>query len=417
MTDLPLPMETVVMPEAGAFLLMLGAILYLGVIGTYLFEKFKVPDVLNLILIGLLLGPVLGVISPGFLAPWMPVVGAIALGLILFEGGLGLELSHIISRFGLAFLLATGTFMSTAALIAVIYHATAGGPWIHGLLMGTTLGCVSSAVILPISNLLTVPEKIKTTIHLEAALSDMWGVVLTLVLIRLAPSPTFAAGQAFNALVGAFSTAIFAGVAFGLAWLWALDRMKESQFSYMMTLAAVFVLYGLTELLHGSGPMAALTFGVVLTNADGLARLVKRKFKFVLNDKIRWFNTEVSFFARTFFFVYVGLVVSFHTLSPRFFAVVIALFSAILLCRYAVVHGITYFSKKESEFSGLYLAMLPRGLTSAVLVGMVQARVPDTDGFLEYAFAVILLTNILMTWWVWHDERKSSSKDAKPKKA
>ena len=197
-----------------------------------------------------------------------------ALGLILFEGGLDLDLEQIIQRFGFAFLLAAGAFFISAFLIAVVYKVLTHSSWIHGLLLGATLGCVSSAVILPVASMLNIPDNVKTTIHLEAALSDMLGVVMTLVLIRLAPMAAFDAGHAFNAVIGAFTTAIVGAVAFGMLWLWVLSRLKESPFSYMMTLAAVFVLYGFTELVHGSGPMAALTFGVVLTNAGKFGQAV-----------------------------------------------------------------------------------------------------------------------------------------------
>ena len=397
--------------SAGPFLLMLGVVLYLGVVGSYLFERYKIPDVLNLILIGLVLGPLLHLFDARLLTPWMPVVGAVALGLILFEGGLDLELDNVIERFGLSFTLATGTFLATAGLIAVVFRSMTGSDWIHSLLLGTTLGCVSSAVILPISSILTIPENVKTSINLEAALSDMWGVVLTLSLIRLVPLEQVDHGQMVSALWSAFSIAIVGAGIFGALWLIVLDRFRESPFSYMMTLAAVFVLYGLTELVHGSGPMAALTFGAVLTNADKIAKLLHRKFKFVLDEKIRWFNTEVTFFARTFFFVYLGLVVSFTSFNFKFIIVLAVIMAAILLSRFFAVTVTTMFAyKKEAPYSAIYLSMLPRGLTSAVLVGMVQARVPDTDAFLEYAFAVILLTNILMTWWVYRHERRGPVK-------
>jgi len=397
--------------QAGPFLLMLGVVLYLGVVGSYLFERYKIPDVLNLILIGVILGPILHLFDPRLLTPWMPVVGAVALGLILFEGGLDLELDNVIERFGLSFLLATGTFLVTAGIIALVFRMLTGAEWIHSLLLGTTLGCVSSAVILPISSILNVPENVKTSINLEAALSDMWGVVLTLSLIRLVPLQTVDSGQMISALWSAFSIAIVGAGIFGAVWLVALDRFRESPFAYMMTLAAVFVLYGLTELVHGSGPMAALTFGAVLTNADKIAKLFNRKFKFVLDEKIRWFNTEVTFFARTFFFVYLGLVVSFTSFNFKFLFVLAIIMAAILVARFFIVKGTTAFLyRKEAPYASIYLAMLPRGLTSAVLVGMVQARVSNTESFLEYAFAVILLTNILMTWWVYRHEKDPKNK-------
>ena len=411
-------MEGIPILNGGAMLLMLGFILYIGVVGSYIFERWRIPDVMNLMLFGVILGPVFHLVDPALLKPWMPVVGAIALSLILFEGGLGLELNHIIQRFKVSFILATVTFIGSAGFIAIAYRGITGSPWLLCLMLGSVLGCVSSAVILPISNLVTAPDKVKTTIHLEAALSDMWGVVITLVLIRLyqTPQATVDPGYAFSAIWAAFSMAIVGAGVFGMAWLWLLDRFRESKFDYMMTLAAVFVLYGITELMHGSGPMAALTFGAVLSNARGIAKLFGRTFKFKVDAKILEFNTEVTFFARTFFFVYLGLVFSFDSFNFAFWTMLGFAMISILAVRWLVVKGCSTIFPREREWETLYMAMVPRGLTSAVLVGMVRARVPDTGDFLAHAFAVILITNAIMTWWIWKHENPKQEDEVPVKK-
>lgn len=404
------------MISTGAFLLLVGLILYIGVVGSYIFERYRIPDVLNLILIGLLLGPVFHVVKPEVLTPWMPYIGAMALGLILFEGGLDLDLNNIIQRAGMSTLLAAATFFSSMLAISLIYRSITGAAWIPSLLLGSILGCVSSAVILPISAQLNVPDRVRTTINLESVISDLFGVVTTLVLIRLAPLAGFEPGQIVHSVAGAFSLAIIGAVAFGLAWLWALDRLKKSPFAYMMTLAAVFVLYGLIELVHGSGPMAALTFGVVLTNADKLLAVFGRTFKFVLDEKIRWFNTEATFFGRTFFFVYLGLVISLKAFDMEFFQVAGAAVAAILVCRYAVVKLVLR-AEQEAEHANLYLAMIPRGLTSAVLAGMAWgAGIAGTERFLDHTFIAILLTNFLMTLSIYRTERRTADEAAAPAK-
>ena len=125
---------------------------------------------------------------------------------------------------------------------------------------------------------------------------------------------------------------------------------------------------------------------------ESLAKLFKKKFKFVLDDKIRQFNTEVAFFARTFFFVYLGLVVSFENLNLLFLFGLVGIFCSILVSRYVVVEIATRFLyKSEEKFKGIYFSMVSRGLTSAVLVGMVQASIPGTKDF----FGVRLCRDII----------------------
>lgn len=387
--------------KPGLFILLLGFVIYAGVVGSWVYEKRRIPDVLILIVIGLIMGPILKLVPAGALSPWMPYVGSIALSLILFEGGLDLDFDHIVTRIASAFLMATGSFFLSLAFIAFIYRWFTGDPWSECLLVGSVLGCVSSAVILPVSQRLRAPVEVKTTINLDSAISDMWGVIVALVILRVT-GDYFDPGQAVNAVIGSFTTAVVGAGVFGMVWLWALERLKESPFAYMMTLAAVFVVYGLTELVHGSGPIAALTFGLVLTNAKEIAALFGRKYKFTLDDTIRRFNTEVTFFARTFYFVYLGLVVTIGSFDLRFFGLAVGVLGAIVVCRALIVRLSSSIVPTERPFELAYLAMVPRGLTSAVLAGLVYAAGRPSGGvILELTFAVILATNILMTWLVY----------------
>lgn len=391
--------------SAGFFLLMMGLVIYAGVVGSWFYETRRIPDVLILILMGLLLGPVLHLVPAASLGPWMPYVGSIALSLILFECGLDIDFDQMLNRTGLAFALSTVTFLVSMAAITFLFHWLVKATWLESALVGSALGCVSSAVILPVTHKLHAPDEVKTALNLEAAFSDMWGVVITLVLLRVT-GVGFDPGHTVNALIGSITAAVIGAVFFGMAWLWALERLKESPFAYMMTLAAVFVLYGLTELVHGSGPVAVLSFGVILTNAPEIAALFGRRYKFTLDETIRRFNTEVTFFARTFYFVYLGLVVSLHSFNLRFLAVTLAIVGALTVCRIAVVRGSSLVSPGERPYELAYIAMIPRGLTSAVLAGLVYAAGRSDSGLiLDLTFVVILITNFLMTLLVYRFER------------
>ncbi|PIR18796.1 MAG: sodium:proton exchanger, partial [Elusimicrobia bacterium CG11_big_fil_rev_8_21_14_0_20_64_6] len=103
----------------GLFILLLGFVIYAGVVGSWVYEKRHIPDVLILIVIGLIMGPVLKLVPAGALSPWMPYVGSIALSLILFEGGLDLDFNHIVTRIASAFLMATGSFLLSLSFIAL----------------------------------------------------------------------------------------------------------------------------------------------------------------------------------------------------------------------------------------------------------------------------------------------------------
>ena len=67
---------------------------------------------------------------------------------------------------------------------------------------------------------------------------------------------------------------------------------------------------------------------------------------------------------------------------------------------------LVYNSKRGYRF--VMLSMLPRGLASAVLATLpAAANINGSERFIDYTFAVIVLTNIIMTIGVFMVEKRS----------
>ena len=75
-------------------------VIFIGFLSTLMFEKTRIPDVLVLIALGIVVGPVTGILSATELAGITPVFGALALTLILFDGGLDLRYDEVVRKFG-----------------------------------------------------------------------------------------------------------------------------------------------------------------------------------------------------------------------------------------------------------------------------------------------------------------------------
>jgi potassium/hydrogen antiporter len=71
-------------------ILSIGAMIFLSHFLSLLFKKTNVPDVLVLMVVGLLLGPVMGWVNAADFGKVGPVIATIALVVILFEGGTSL---------------------------------------------------------------------------------------------------------------------------------------------------------------------------------------------------------------------------------------------------------------------------------------------------------------------------------------
>ena len=91
---------------------LMGGVILLGFLANLLFRVTKIPSVLLLIAIGVVLGPVTGWIRSEALLAIAPFFGAAALLVILFEGGLELEIAHVLRHAPRTAVLAVAVFLA-----------------------------------------------------------------------------------------------------------------------------------------------------------------------------------------------------------------------------------------------------------------------------------------------------------------
>lgn len=380
-----------------AFILA-GIIILAGFFGNIFFEKTKIPDVIVLLAIGIVLGPVSGLVSPESLQHLAEYVGSLALLVILFEGGMDLKLDKLLSEFGSAALLMLLSFILTTLGITAYLHYILGWELNQGLLLGSILGCTSAAIVIPIINRLNVSDEIKITLSVESALSDVMAVVLTVALIDAIQIGQKDPAAPFKAVVASFSTAIVLGWLVGLVWMKVLDLMRGKKLAYMLTLGAIMITFGSVGVLGGSGSIAVLMIGLVLGNSDSFTRFLKIKEPLQVNQSIRFLHEEITFFIRTFFFVYLGMMFSFKELGIEFLSLCLVMLLIIVLMRFICTEiTIRVYPEKEPEHFLIKL-MMPRGLASAVLATLpAAAGVAGTENFVGITFGVIIMSNIMLT--------------------
>jgi cell volume regulation protein A len=254
---------------AATLLILLGGIIGVGFIGNLFFEKTRIPSVLLLIAIGIVLGPITRIVPPETVRPFMPFFGAIALTIILFEGGLDLDLQHTIKQAGRAVLLAVLSFVLAIGMIyyALLLSMSANKP--ITIAIAAALACTSAPIVIPVLARATPKSPMRPLLVVESALSDALAVMVVLALLGLEHgeiSGSILAGQLGKSLlIGAG-----AAVAGGLIWLWMLSHHSTRPFFYLMTIGFVLLLMGAVESFHGSGALAVLIFGMVLANGEAI---------------------------------------------------------------------------------------------------------------------------------------------------
>lgn len=384
---------------------LLGGLLVLAFVANRLFQKTRVPDVVVLMATGLLIGPVLGWVRASQFQDVTHAFGTLALILILFEGGLELNLRETVRHFPGGVLFGLFTYTFTAVLLGWVTARSLQLPYHSGLLAGAVLGCTSSTIVLPILQQWKAKDSVKTILLIEATLGDILSVLAVGFLLEYQ--------QAKGGMFGSFMTSLVLkvlvslAVALLLAWLWSqlLPRLSEQRFWHVLTFSFVLLLYAGTEVLRGSGLLAVLGFGLALSNFRmEVPEKRIRPFELFLpvarpHEQTLSFHAELSFLVRTFFFVLIGAIVHLEGLEPVW-PLMLGAVGAIYLARWGALQASRWawsgIGRAERE---TILWMLPRGLITIVLaLEVVDVQGREMAFLAPLSFAVILLTNLIVVF-------------------
>ena len=400
---------------------LVGTVILLGFLGNLLFRLTKIPSVLLLVAIGVVLGPVTGWIRHDALLSIAPYFGAVALLVILFEGGLELDLAHVVRHAPRTAILATVVFGVSMAVVTVVAHIFLGFTLNTALMLGAILGATSPAICIPTVSGLSVRNDVKTVIKLESAMGEVLLIVSVVLLIQSHVTGTAdASGWAWGFARSGLVALVVSSVA-GVLWSRLVGWLGREPLSYMLTLGMVCLLYFAVEELGGSPAIAVLLFGMILANMQSIAGrfgphfsalfgIDIREEQFVLGQFVMNITAELSFLVRTFFFVYLGLLLDFSALSWSLGAWIVGIFFLLLGSRRL---GVAMFARHGASFSRTELqtimALQPRGLATAVVAFMpIQAGIAEAGIFPLYAFVVIVLSNLYMTGGILFAERRLS---------
>ena len=392
--------------SAAVVLGLVGGLLVLAFLANRVFRVTRIPDVVLLMALGVVLGPGLGLLHADALSRATNLLGTLAIILVLFEGGLELNLRDTLRHFPGSLLLACVCYVFTVALVALLMVKGLHLSLVNGLLVGAALGCTSSTVVLPVLQQMDAEEPVKVTLMLEASWGDVLAVLMVGLLLGLqAQTGTMAGGLAHRFLVQVGVALLFAIVA-GILWSRLLHVLSEQRFWQVLTFSMVLVLYSGMEALGANGLIAVLAFGLTISNFPGvdpslgltgpLTKLAESQ------QALLTFHSELAFLVRTFFFVLIGAVAQLGIFRQHPLLIAGTL-GALFLARWLAIHS-SRWAWKGISIPGreAILWMLPRGLITVVLaIQIAEARSSALSFLPGLAFAVILATNLLLVFGSW----------------
>jgi cell volume regulation protein A len=365
------------------------ALLIVAVGANRLSRWTRVPDIIVLLLIGIGLGPVLKWVDPNNFQDAIRILGMLALILILFEGGLELQLKEAIRYSPGGLLLAIVSYGLTVGLIAMVARVTLHLTWLDASLLGAVLGSTSAAVVLPAIQQIDAPEPIKITLTLESSLGEIIAVLTVGTLMGLNGDVGLVEG-----LITGFGHHILIdvaiGVAVGVAWSRLWPMVAGQQFSNALNLGTVLAVFAIGRYFGGSGLLAELVFGLTLANMPRTPKMMRQ------DERMLAFHSELTFLVRSFFFVLLGIMA--QVVAKAYVVPIIAILVAVVVARWVAVRGTRWAIRDVTAAdTELLWLMFPRGLITAVLALQVLAARGQIFFFLpSMAFTVVLFTNIFV---------------------
>jgi NhaP-type Na+/H+ or K+/H+ antiporter len=385
-------------PNAHQLLFGIAAIIVLGIGAQWLAWALKVPAILLLLLFGFCVGPLAQwvhgskLLDPDLLlGPLLFPIVSLSVAVILFEGGLTLNLADIrqVGR-PLRNLVSIG-----AILMGVI--VTVAGLWLLklpvqiALLLGAILIVTGPTVIGPLLRHVKPIGQAGPLLKWEGIVIDPIGAVVALLVFEAVQTPQKLEHLALTISVALLKTVLVGG-AFGLvaAFLlillfrryWVADYL-ESSVALMFVIAA----FALSNLLQDEAGLLAVTvMGIILANQ-----------KYVPFHHVLKFKENLSILLVSSLFILLGARLDQSQI--RFFDHRTAIFLLILIfvARPASVFLSTIRSSLSMRERIFVSFVAPRGIVAASVAAVFALRLraanlPQADRLVPLVFAVIVCT-------------------------
>lgn len=380
--------------------LIAAAILVIGFLANVLFKKTGWPEILLLIIIGIIIGPVLNLFPKQALLPALPLISTFTLLMVLFRGGMELNIAEVVSGSARGLLQAGMYFALGIILITVFLHFFMGWELIESLMLGSILSQTGEVVIIPLAKKLRLKPQTVILLSLEAVITSIFNIVFFFAFLSAQTLGVFNFTGALVQIGMSFLVGIAIGTIMGIIWLKALFYLGREELAYMVTIGYIFLSYVISEFLSGSGPLAVLALGLVLGNEKEFLRRLKlghvTSAYSELKTYLMRFQFEVSFILRAFFFVLLGLMFELSQSSIlSMLSYGLPILGILLVTRYIVASTSTWRSPMSEEKRPI-VAMCALGMTPVLLSFIaLQYNLPKAPLYLLIVTNVIIATNII----------------------
>ncbi|QHI95453.1 sodium:proton antiporter [Aristophania vespae] len=245
-----------------------------GMLAQWLAWRFRLAAIVILFALGLLFGPVFGILHPSVTLGWTfrPII-SLLVALVVFEGGMALDIRQLreagegILRLTMIALPINWILGSLAA------HYVAHFDWGTAFLFGAIVVVTGPTVVLPLLRHTKLQPRIAAFLRWEAIINDPIGAILAAIILQIVILKTdngtaFFFTQTVPDMLVAGAEAIAAGIipAYLVRYLFTRDLMPEIMKVPALLTIALLIFQLCTIEMDGAGLIAVTIFGMAVTN-------------------------------------------------------------------------------------------------------------------------------------------------------
>lgn len=254
-----------------------------GISAQVLAAYLKMPSIVFLLLFGIFFGSDgIGLLHPHLLGIGLEVIVALATAIILFEGGLDLELRELgrVST-SLQLLVTLGTLITLMGG-SMAAHWLGEFPWPIAFLYASIVVVTGPTVVTPLLKQIKVDRQVATLLEGEGVLIDPVGAILAVVVLDTILNGDSDPFSAITGLLVRLGIGAIIGGAGG--WLLSLFFKRANILSFelknLVVLASVWGLFTLAQMIRSeSGLMTTVMCGAVFANSSVPDERLLRHFK------------------------------------------------------------------------------------------------------------------------------------------
>jgi cell volume regulation protein A len=374
----------------------IAAIMALGFIGDAVSRKILLPNVILLIILGIIFGPILNLFPYDFLIAALPYIASLTLAFISFEAGINMNVYKVLRQSRRAVILSILGFTFSMVAVGTLLKFALGIRWAYAFLMASAWSGLNIAIVNAVCKYIKVREETYATLTIISIVDDPLVLITVLTILNYIRLGGINSRDILLILSSNLSTSIALGAILGIIWINILYFLMKGEYTYTFTLAAIFFVYSLTEIIGGTGVIAIFLFALIIGNHSSVINALNLKISISELSKLKSlmekFHSEITFMLRSFFFTFIGLIYVF----TGFFEVFLALACCFLLhiTKYVVAKIGTIGSVMASDLSVMGFIVGQGAASAAMSTLPIVYNLSYATTFTSLALNVILINNI-----------------------